>query len=278
MRTLVLGASGLLGSHLLRRLRLESPPRVDLRDSVALHRLVSQADIVINCAAGTAVDAAEHHEAEARRVNATAVADLARACADHDAWLFHISTDFVFSGDSGAVYLEAEPVSPLNAYGRTKAEGEVSVVNYERGTVIRTAWLYGDQRSGFIPAVLRRARGGTRFPVVDDQLGQPTFVRDAADRIVDIVDHVISSRAPSGIWHATNSGFTSRWHLASQVVALTGGDPDLVTPACSVIEPGTALRPRLSVLSDARGLRYGLAPMRPWTEALSAALPIVMAT
>ena len=248
---------------------------MDITDPAALREALSGFDAVVNCAAWTDVDGAERNEDGARRVNAMAVRDLTRACSEHGVWLFHISSDFVFSGDRRAPYSEAEPVSPISAYGRTKAEGEVFVLDFELGSVIRTSWLYGPRGHGFPRAILNRARQGVRFAVVDDQEGQPTLVQDAAERILTLVSWVTSGDAPAGLWHASNAGSTSRWHLATTLLELCGSDPELVIPAATRIEAGVARRPSFSALADDRGASYGLPPMREWREALTGVAPLL---
>ncbi|WP_131736704.1 dTDP-4-dehydrorhamnose reductase [Actinomadura roseirufa] len=278
MSWLVTGAGGMLGTDLVARLRaadveVAACPRdvLDLRDASAVSAalLRHRPEVVVNCAAWTAVDDAEAHEEEALAVNGTAVRVLAEGCAAIGARLVQPSTDYVFDGKAGEPFAEDAPTAPVNAYGRTKLAGERAVLGYERGYVVRTAWLYGAHGRNFVATMARLAAERDTVDVVDDEVGQPTWTGDLADRIVLLG----SSRAPAGIYHGTNAGRTSWYGLAREVFTLLGHDPDRVRPTTAGRFARPAPRPAFSVLGHDRWAAAGLAPMRDWRAALHAAWP-----
>lgn len=273
-RWVVLGAGGMLGHDVLRALHGRDTVGlarrdVDITDEAAVLDAVAGADVVVNCAAWTAVDDAESHELEALAVNGIGAEHVAHACARTGARLVHVSTDYVFAGDAAAPYAEDAPVAPRTAYGRTKAVGEEAVRRLlpDRSLVVRTAWLYGAAGPSFVRTMARLEGERDTVDVVDDQRGQPTWSHDLAERIVAAVDHDV---AP-GIYHGTNAGGTTWFGLARAVFELLGADPERVRPTTSDAFVRPAPRPAYSVLGHDAWVRAGLAPMRPWHDALAAA-------
>ncbi|MBU4336281.1 MAG: NAD(P)-dependent oxidoreductase, partial [Actinobacteria bacterium] len=191
MSWVVVGASGMLGSDLvpLARARGHEVTTVgrgdlDLSDPAAVAEAVAGAQVVVNCAAYTAVDAAQDHEQEAFDANAVLAAHLARAAALTGARMVQVSTDYVFDGEAAVAYPEDSPLRPRSAYGRTKAAGEWAVRALAPDhLVVRTAWLYGAGGPCFPRTIARvvAERGGAE--VVDDQIGQPTWTVDLADLV-----------------------------------------------------------------------------------------------
>lgn len=277
-RWLVTGAAGMLGRDLQsvltgRPVTALARDALDLTDAAAVAAAVAGHDVVVNCAAWTAVDDAETHEAEAFAINATAVAGLARACAQEGASLVQVSTDYVFDGEASAPYPESARVAPRSAYGRTKAAGEWAVRAElpDRHWILRTAWLYGEHGPSFVRTMARLEAERDVVDVVDDQHGQPTWTRDLAERVVATVD----VGAPAGTYHATSSGRTSWYDLARAVFELLGADPGRVHPTTSATFARPAPRPTSSVLGHDAWAAAGLPPMRPWRDALEAAFPLV---
>ncbi|RJK95357.1 dTDP-4-dehydrorhamnose reductase [Vallicoccus soli] len=273
-RWLVTGAGGMLGRDLQaalagREVTALTRADLDVTDPAAVEAAVEGHDVVVNCAAWTAVDDAEAAEPAAFAANAVGPALLARACARAGARLVQPSTDYVFAGDATTPYAEDAPVAPRSAYGRTKAAGEWAVrAELPDGHyVVRTAWLYGAHGASF-PRTMARLQGQREtLDVVDDQRGQPTWTRDLAERVVAMVD----ADAPAGTYHATASGETT-WHgLAQRVFALLGADPERVRTTTSEAFVRPAPRPAYSVLGHEGWARAGLAPMRAWDEALDEA-------
>lgn len=242
---------------------------LDITDADAVREAVPGHDVVFNTAAYTDVDAAETHEQKAREVNGAGVGNLADAARQSGAKLVTMSTDYVFDGHGTTPYQEDAPRDPINAYGRSKAMGELSALERhpDGAYVVRTAWLYGAHGPNFASTMLRLAAGNPAVSVVDDQLGQPTWSADLATQLVALVD----SGAPAGIYHATNSGQTSWFGFAQAVFESAGLDPARVLKTDSATFVRPAARPSYSVLGHDGWKRAGLAPMRGWREALTAA-------
>jgi dTDP-4-dehydrorhamnose reductase len=274
-RYLVTGARGMLGSDLVealfgRDVTILGRADLDVTDRDAVLAAVEGHDVVINAAAYTKVDDAETHEDEALAVNGTAVGLLAEATAVHGSKLVTVSTDYVFDGTATEPYDEATPLDPLNAYGRTKADGETRALaaNPTGAYIVRTAWLYGQHGPNFAATMLRLAATHDTVSVVDDQVGQPTWTNDLAAQIVALVD----ADAPAGIYHGTNSGRASWFEFAQAVFDGAGLDPARVLPTDSSAFVRPAPRPAFSVLGHDAWAAAGLSPMRPWRDALAAAL------
>jgi dTDP-4-dehydrorhamnose reductase len=275
----VSGASGLLGTDLVELLAARGVATtalrradLDLTDAGAAHRALAGAAVVVNCAAWTAVDDAETHEADAFAVNATGAADLARAAHAAGARFVHVSTDYVFDGDAGEPYAEDAPLAPRSAYGRTKAAGEWAVrAEAPDHLVVRTAWLYGARGGCFPKTMARLAAERDRLAVVDDQVGQPTWTRDLADLIVRMVE----AGAPAGTYHGTASGQTSWFGFTQRIVAATGHDTS-VEPTTSAAFPRPAPRPAYSVLGHEALRAVGVEPIGDWAERWDVAAPEVL--
>lgn len=279
MRWLVVGAAGMLGTDLVEVLagrghevRGMDLPAVDILDPASCAEAVSGADVVVNCAAYTAVDAAETDEARAFAVNAVGAATLARAVAAAGGALVQLSTDYVVAGDGTVPWPADAPVAPASAYGRTKAAGEWAVrAECPRTWVVRTAWLYGAHGRNIPATVARLAGERESFGFVADQVGQPTWTVDLADGIARIVE----AGAPYGTWHATNGGETS-WHgLAQAVLEELGLDPARATPIPTDAYPLPAPRPAYSVLAHDMWGAAGLEPLPHWRDALHRAAPVL---
>ena len=243
--------------------------QLDITDPDAVRVAVAGHDVVINASAYTKVDDAEEHEADAFAVNASGVQNLAIATSEAGAKLVQVSTDYVFDGSATAPYDEATPLSPISAYGRTKAEGErlALAANPDGTYIVRTAWLYGAGGSNFANTMLRLASTHETVSVVTDQLGQPTWTGDVARQIVELLD----ADATAGIYHATNSGEASKFDFTREIFRVVGLDPERVKPTTSTEFVTPAPRPGYSVLGHDSWARAGISPMRNWRAALSAA-------
>jgi dTDP-4-dehydrorhamnose reductase len=248
--------------------------RWDITDAAAAERFVEAGDVVINCAAYTEVDVAETDEARAHEVNAVGPENIAHACARAGADLIHISTDYVFSGAfSGAQrhpYEIDDETGPLSVYGRTKLAGELLVLAaMPDAHIVRTAWVYEGADGKDFAAVMRRlAAGDGPVDVVADQVGSPTYVGDLVGALLEIADGAI--REP--VLHAANAGEASRFELAQAVFEAVGADPQRVRPVGSDAHVRPAPRPPYSALSGQQSAQAGLNPLRPWRDALAAAL------
>ncbi len=278
MRWLVVGSGGMLGQDLVATLRdrgevviTPSASELDITAVVAPWREV---DVVVNCAAYTAVDRAEEDEAAAFAVNAVGAAHVARAARQSGARLVHISTDYVFEGHATAPYAEDAPFAPRSAYGRTKGAGEWAVrAEAPDSLVVRTAWLYGAHGSCFPRTIVRVARERGALEVINDQVGQPTWTMDLAD----LVHRLVAARAPAGTYHGTSGGQTS-WHgFASAAVAAAGLDPAIVAETTSEHYVRPAPRPSYSVLAHGALESIGVTPIGDWADRWREAAPVVLA-
>ena len=212
---LVLGDSGQLGTAFRSIVGGEAlclhRPGIDLSKPGTVYERVSAArpDLIINCAAYTAVDRAESEPETAHAVNADSVYELARAAGDVGARFVTFSTDYVFSGASKEPYVESDETDPINVYGHSKRVGEIEALSVNpESLVVRTSWLLSGTHQNFASAMLRlAAAGGGR--VVSDQSGHPTLVDDLAPAVLNAVD-----RGASGILHLTNRGATTWFGLA----------------------------------------------------------------
>jgi dTDP-4-dehydrorhamnose reductase len=276
----LLGASGQLGQDLRSALQLHDDvvaltrSDCDVTDHAAVAATLKQTrpGTIINTTAYHRVDDCEDNPAEAFRVNALAVLNLSRVANDLNAVLVHFSTDYVFDGRSSQPYTERSEPMPLSVYGNSKLAGEYLLRSTSKNHVlIRTCGLYGVMGSrgkggNFVEAMLQKARAGQRIEVVNDQRVTPTYTRDLADQVA-----VLLSTSHRGLFHITNEGACSWFEFASAIFELTRIQANLA-PTTSEIYKAPAIRPRFSVLENARLKDLGLNRMRHWRDALAAYL------
>ncbi len=284
IRWLVTGAGGMLGADLIAALTSRGEPAtgmdrasLDVTDAASVTDAIARGrpDVVVNCAAWTAVDDAEASEEQALAVNAGGAANLAAACAGVGARLVQISTDYVFPGDAGRPYAEDDVPAPGTAYGRTKLAGEQAVLSRLPGSgyVVRTAWLYGAHGPSFVRTMIHLADQRPTVDVVDDQHGQPTWTVDVVRQIIALAH----SAAAPGVYHATSSGQTTWFGLARQIFGLLGADPSRVRPIPGSALPRPAPRPAYSVLGHDAWAEAGIPPIGEWQTALHRAFPGLLA-
>jgi dTDP-4-dehydrorhamnose reductase len=231
--------------------------------------------VIINCAAWTDVDGAETHELDASKVNTDGPEYLAVAAKQCKSKFIHISTDYVFSGESQKPWQIKDEINPQSAYGRTKALGESRVLaTYpESSFVVRTAWLYSPWGKNFAKTMTKLAlRGDGEVRVVNDQVGQPTSAMDLAKQLVELG----LSTSPAGIYHGTNSGQATWFEFAQEIFKLSGADVGRVVPVSSSEYPRPAKRPSYSVLSHDAWASTSVKPMRDWRVALAEAMPAII--
>jgi dTDP-4-dehydrorhamnose reductase len=274
MKWAVLGHAGMLGQDLMLGLSDRDVlgfdrAEFDITNLESVRSILSDFDVVVNCAAWTAVDDAEVNEAAALAINGTGPANVAQVCSEIGAKLVHISTDYVFSGDADVPYAENEITQPKSAYGRTKLAGENAVREFlpKEHYIVRTAWLYGKYGPNFIKTMINLEKTKDAISVVADQIGQPTWTKDLVAQIISMID----AQIPSGTYHATSSGQTSWFGLTQRIFQLLGTDPNRVLPTDSAAFPRPAPRPAYSVLGHEKWAQVGLNPIRDWNDALTAA-------
>jgi dTDP-4-dehydrorhamnose reductase len=231
--------------------------------------------VIVNCAAWTDVDGAEENEIQALRVNSDGAENIALAAKVCGAKLIHISTDYVFSGQSKTPWQVDDEINPQSAYGRTKAQGESRVLaEYsQNSSIVRTAWLYSPWGKNFAKTMTKLAiNGEVEVRVVNDQVGQPTSAMDLAHRLVELG----LSTSPAGIYHGTNSGQATWFEFAKEIFTLAGADVERVTPVSSSEYPRPARRPTYSVLSHDAWAKTSVKPMMDWRIALAEAMPAII--
>jgi dTDP-4-dehydrorhamnose reductase len=235
---------------------------------------------LINCAAYTAVDKAESEMETAWLINGDAVGDLARACRDHNTRLIHISTDYVFDGNSATPLKETDPTGPINTYGASKLDGERRALQqYPDGTLIlRTSWVYSEFGSNFVKTMIRLMKDRPAINVVNDQIGSPTYAADLAAAIMRIIsNHTHNSpRAGSttllpaftpGIFHYSSEGRIS-WYEFALAIRDAIGSPCIVNPIPTAQYPSPAKRPHYSLLDKTRIRDTYQLPIPEWHASL----------
>ena len=284
MKWLITGASGQLGLALQAELTQRgidfvgaNSSELDITKPLSVNQMVDliKPGVIINAAAWTDVDGAESNESTAYSVNALGPQNIAKAASKVGALLVQISTDYVFSGDASSPWSEQAPRNPQSVYGSTKSEGEKFVLTTlpSNSYVVRTAWLYSSKGKNFAKTMANVAlveEGEVR--VINDQIGQPTFARDLAKQIVELV----LSEAPTGIYHSTNGGQATWFEFAQEVFKLVGADVSRVIPVSTSEFPRTARRPNYSVLGRDAWTSISVPEMRNWKIALEEAMPAII--
>lgn len=284
-RILVTGGNGQLGRE-LQRLGAVSPhtylftdlPELDITDRRAVFDYVERerVDLVVNCAAYTQVDRAEEEEARAEAVNAAAVRNLAEAVRAVNGTLFHVSTDYVFSGDGNIPLTEEMPVDPQSAYGRTKLHGEEAVAASGcRAIVLRTAWLYSEWGSNFLKTMLRLTAERETVSVVFDQVGSPTYAGDLALAIFSIIENGMYE-GNEGLYHFSNEGVCSWYDFAVEIAAAAGHDRCRVVPCHSDEFPSKVRRPAYSVLDKSKIKRTFGVEIPHWRDSMRYCIERIM--
>lgn len=281
-KILITGCNGQLGSSL--RLELADDPRIeavytdydtlDITDREAVDRFLSdhRFDIIINCAAYTAVDKAETDGILAAALNTGAVGNLGEAAVKTGAKVIHISTDYVFSGQGCRPYEENDEPYPQGIYGRTKLEGEALLTSFcQNAMIIRTAWLYSEYGKNFVKTMLQLADSRPEINVVADQIGSPTYAGDLAKAIHSIIRH---EKWIPGIYHYTDEGVASWYDFTKAIFEMAGRDTT-VNPIPTSSYPTPAKRPLYSVLSKTKiKTTYGL-EIPYWRDSLRKCLQIL---
>jgi dTDP-4-dehydrorhamnose reductase len=252
---LVLGKNGQLGKALENRAKsgawtFMGRDDLNLEDKKTIYDtlMAQDFDVLINCAAYTAVDDAEIEPKKAKAINSEALKPISRACRKKQALLMHLSTDYVFGETAPFPIDEDHPTKPASIYGQTKFDGEEIVEKHcPRHIIIRTSWLYGSEGHNFLKTMLRLAENNQELNVVLDQVGTPTFVDDLAEAIIKILEKKWD-KSSGGIYHYSNEGLASWFDFAKAIFELTGTEMSL-HPVDSLSFPTKAKRPAYSVLN-----------------------------
>ena len=276
MNILITGANGQLGNALreasngsIHHYIFTDVEELDITSAVAVDEIIKREEIevVVNCAAYTAVDRAEEEVDTADKINHLAVANLAKSCAKHNTTLIHISTDYIFDGEATSPYTEDSAPAPLNVYGRTKLAGECAIAESGcRHIVIRTSWLYSQFGHNFCKTMRRLSATERSLRVVCDQVGTPTYAGDLAEAIVHIIESNQLSKC--GTYNFSNEGVCSWYDFAVEIARLSGNTACEITPCRSEEYPTKAIRPRYSVLSKDKFSQSFSIEIAKWQESL----------
>ena len=260
-KILVTGGKGQLGSEL--RIISASYPQyvftfidlneLDLSKSQAIQAYFAQNtfDVVINCAAYTAVDKAESEVELTDLINHQAVATIAKIAKEKKTTLIHISTDYVFDGKNFRPYEESDPTNPVSVYGKTKCASENAILSIalENSVIIRTSWVYSSFGSNFVKTMLRLGKEREALNVIFDQVGTPTYARDLAQVILEILPQ-IANQVPV-IYHYSNEGVASWYDFAKTIFEISGIGCNL-NPITTEQYPTPAVRPHYSLLNKGK--------------------------
>lgn len=242
---------------------------LDICDKAAVMREIKriQPNVVLHCAAWTAVDAAEHAEnrEKVRAINVQGTANIAHACCEVDAKMIFISTDYVFSGMGSAPWAaDCRDFAPCNYYGQTKLDGERAVKSVlNKYFIVRTSWLYGVNGTNFVKTMLRLGNTHDTLRVVADQIGTPTYSRDLAGLLADMAE----SEA-YGVYNAANEGGYISWCDFAHAIFDNAGVAVNVLPTTTAEYGAAAVRPLNSRFDTTKLTAQGFAPLPPWEDAL----------
>lgn len=276
---LVTGANGQLGNE-MRVLSAENKEHnyfftdvaeLDICNEQAIMAFVKEHDIqvIVNCAAYTAVDKAEDNPDLCAKLNSDAVGYLAKAATANQAELIQISTDYVFNGTSCLPYKESDPTCPNSVYGVTKLAGEANAMSYcEKSMIIRTAWLYSTFGNNFVKTMIRLGKERDTLGVVFDQIGTPTYARDLAR----VIFTAINKGVVPGVYHFSNEGVCSWYDFTKAIHRIAGITTCKVAPLHTDEYPAKAPRPHYSVLDKAKIKNTYDIEIPYWEESLAACI------
>lgn len=242
---------------------------LDITDCAAVEAAITQVnpDVVIHCAAWTAVDLAEEKEAQVRAINATGTRNIANVCKKLDCKMLYISTDYVFDGQGEAPWEpDCKEYKPLNVYGQTKLEGELAVAGtLDKYFIVRIAWVFGRNGNNFIKTMLKLSEKYDSLRVVCDQIGTPTYTLDLSRLLVDMAE-----TDKYGYYHATNEGgFISWYDFACEIFRQVGKTVSVQPVTTAEYGLSKAARPFNSRLDKSKLVQMGFAPLPAWQDALS---------
>lgn len=272
MKIVVTGVNGQLGFDVVKELKNRKYTDVigiDIKDlditnenAVKVFMNHNKADVIIHCAAYTAVDNAEDNKKTCYDVNVNGTKYLVESAKDLDAKFVYISTDYVFSGDKDSEYLVEDIPNPKSVYGETKYLGEVETLKHNKHYIVRISWVFGKNGNNFIKTMLRLGKEKNELNIVSDQVGSPTYTHDLAKLIVDMIE-----TDKYGVYQATNEGVCSWYEFAQKIFEFTNIDICL-NPISTEQYPTKAKRPKNSVMSKKNLLDNGFELLPTWQDAL----------
>mgnify|MGYP000178687022 CR=1 FL=1 len=281
MKVFVTGVKGQLGYDVMRELEKRSYKdavgvdieEMDITDGESVDKIITDAnpDVVIHCAAWTAVDLAEDEDKrdKVHLVNSVGTENIAKVCKKLDCKMIYISTDYVFNGQDTRPWEPDDERNPLSVYGQTKYEGELAVERWlEKYFIVRIAWVFGQNGKNFVKTMLNLGKTHDRITVVDDQIGSPTYTPDLARLLVDMAES-----DKYGIYHATNEGFCSWYEFACEIFRQASEFDQAyknvsVLPVTSDKYPSKAKRPSNSRMNKDKLNENGFERLPDWQDAL----------
>ena len=289
MKILVTGKNGQLGKSIHKRVTnnehtdefvFVGREELDLSstDSITSYFNHNNFDIIINCAAHTAVDKAEEEAVLANQINHLAVAQLAQIAKIQQAKLIHISTDYVFDGESDKPYTETDVTNPINIYGKTKLAGEQALkdIMSTDAIIIRTSWVYSEYGNNFVKAMLRLGQERDELNIVSDQIGSPTYATDLANAILDTMQNKAFKEAgqETQVYHYSSVGEISWYEFSKEIFELTDIQCS-VSPITTEQYPTPAKRPKNTLMNKDKIAETFSVNIPDWKESLNTCMTIL---
>lgn len=273
MKVLVTGSNGQLGYDVARRLQENNIEylgtdrnTLDLTNEEQVKKVIKDynPNVVIHCAAYTAVDKAEDERELCYAVNVLGTRYIAEVCKDIDAKMIYISTDYVFDGEGDKSFEVADKPNPINYYGKTKYEGELEIQKLlDKYFIVRISWVFGIHGNNFVKTMLRLGKERDEISVVSDQIGSPTYTYDVAELLIEII-----KTDKYGIYHATNEGYCSWYEFAVEIFRQAGMDVK-VNPIGTEEYPTKARRPKNSRMGKEKLKQNGYKSLHRWIDSVS---------
>lgn len=272
MKILVTGITGQLGFDVVRELKERkfdvigvSSSEMDITDENKVREVITNTspDAVIHCAAYTAVDKAEEEVEKCMAVNAKGTEYIANICDELDIKMMYFSTDYVFNGQGTKPWSVDDEINPLNLYGNSKYKGEIAVKNnLEKYFILRISWVFGINGKNFVKTMINLSKNHSQISVVNDQIGSPTYTRDLAKLVADMI---ITDKY--GVYHVTNEGICSWYEFAVEIFKQSKIDVNVV-PVDSSEFPTVAKRPKNSRMDKSKLEENGFSRLPKWQDAL----------
>lgn len=272
LKVLVTGVSGQLGFDIFSQLKSKgiecvgtNPQDFDITNEDEVFEYISKISptVVVHCAAYTAVDNAQDEEELCRLINVNGSENIAKACAKLDAKILYISTDYVFDGEGIEPFETNSKTNPLNVYGKSKLDGEKAVLeNCKNSFILRTSWVFGENGMNFVKTIIRLASERDKISVVNDQIGSPTYTKDLAVLICDMIN-----TSKYGVYHATNEGYCTFAQFAKEIVKSSGYNTQVIEITSGEFG-AKANRPKNSRLSKKSLDDAGFSRLPDWQDAL----------